>query len=259
MPFGEILVEQRVTSWKSRYTFSGKEKDEESNYSYFGARYYDSDISIWLTVDPMASQYPSLTPYAYCANNPVVLEDPDGRKIRFAKGSSAQFKAAFKASIEHLNKHQVGGIASSLEKSNRTYYIAETSGGSNFTASTTEEATIYWDPSLGLATEEGAMLSPTTILNHEMTHALTFDAAMDKGKVKEYVANSKKGSDPDYDSKNEKWIITRSEQNTAKALGEIGSGQVTRKNHRGKLFHAESVISNKPKVIELPKVKVVVE
>jgi len=41
--------------------------------------YYDSDISIWLSVDPLADKYPSLSPYAYCANNPVILVDPDGR------------------------------------------------------------------------------------------------------------------------------------------------------------------------------------
>jgi RHS repeat-associated protein len=58
--------------------FSDKEKDEETGYHYFGARYYDSDLSIWLSVDPMAGKYPSLSPYTYCANNPVMLIDPDG-------------------------------------------------------------------------------------------------------------------------------------------------------------------------------------
>jgi hypothetical protein len=40
------------------------------------------DPSIWLSVDPQSDKYPNLTPYAYCANNPVVLVDPDGRKDR---------------------------------------------------------------------------------------------------------------------------------------------------------------------------------
>jgi RHS repeat-associated protein len=78
LPFGERLLEQRTADWSSRYTFSGKEKDEESGYSYFGARYYNSDIYIWLSPDPMSDNYPSLTPYAYCANNPIVLRDPTG-------------------------------------------------------------------------------------------------------------------------------------------------------------------------------------
>jgi RHS repeat-associated protein len=55
--------------------------DNETNYTYFGARYYDSDVSIWLSIDPLSDKYPSLSPFAYCANNPVILVDPDGREI----------------------------------------------------------------------------------------------------------------------------------------------------------------------------------
>lgn len=35
----------------------------------------------WLSVDPMADKYPSISPYAYCAWNPVKLVDPDGNEI----------------------------------------------------------------------------------------------------------------------------------------------------------------------------------
>jgi len=63
------------------YTFSAKEKDSETGLSYFGSRYYSSDLSIWLSVDPMAGKYPSLSPYTYCADNPVKLVDPNGEEI----------------------------------------------------------------------------------------------------------------------------------------------------------------------------------
>ena len=64
------------------YTYNGKEKDYESSYHYFGARYYDCEaLTGWLSVDPMADKYPSMSPYAYCAWNPVKLVDPDGREI----------------------------------------------------------------------------------------------------------------------------------------------------------------------------------
>ncbi len=69
------------SSWNAPYTFSGKEKDVETGYGYFGARYYDSGLSIWLSVDPMSDKYPSMSPYNYCANNPVILVDPDGREF----------------------------------------------------------------------------------------------------------------------------------------------------------------------------------
>ena len=81
LPWGEDFVDQRSTTWNAMYTFSAKEKDAETGYSYFGSRYYNSDLSIWLSVDPMASKYPSLSPYAYCANNPVKLVDPNGEEV----------------------------------------------------------------------------------------------------------------------------------------------------------------------------------
>jgi RHS repeat-associated protein len=62
------------------YTFSAKERDPETGLSYFGSRYYSSDLSIWLSVDPMTAKYPSLSPYTYCADNPVLLVDPNGEE-----------------------------------------------------------------------------------------------------------------------------------------------------------------------------------
>lgn len=59
-----------------------KERDEETGFGYFGARYMDHELmTMWLNVDQLADKYPSLSPYAYCAWNPVKLVDPDGRKI----------------------------------------------------------------------------------------------------------------------------------------------------------------------------------
>ena len=72
------LLPQGNLSAIAYYTFSAKEKDSETNLSYFGARYYTSDLSIWLSVDPMSDKYPSLSPYTYCANNPIKLVDPNG-------------------------------------------------------------------------------------------------------------------------------------------------------------------------------------
>ncbi|MBP5709454.1 MAG: hypothetical protein J6W84_00535 [Bacteroidales bacterium] len=41
--------------------------------SYPAARYYNSDLSIWISVDPLVDKYPNLSPYTYCAGNPVRL------------------------------------------------------------------------------------------------------------------------------------------------------------------------------------------
>jgi RHS repeat-associated protein len=77
LPFGEPWIDQRTQN-NIRFTFSGKERDEETGYNYFGARYYNADISIWLSVDPLSDKFPSMTGYNYCFNNPIVLVDPDG-------------------------------------------------------------------------------------------------------------------------------------------------------------------------------------
>ena len=67
-----------LTPVRWTFTFSAKEKDSETGFSYFGSRYYSSDLSIWLSVDPMSDKYPSVSPYAYCRNKPLVLVDPNG-------------------------------------------------------------------------------------------------------------------------------------------------------------------------------------
>ena len=78
-PYGELIDNQVSYGYDERYKFTGKERDKESGYDYFGARYYFSSFSHWLTVDPLADKYPGISPYAYCVWNPIKYVDPDGR------------------------------------------------------------------------------------------------------------------------------------------------------------------------------------
>ncbi|MFB9057512.1 toxin TcdB middle/N-terminal domain-containing protein [Mariniflexile ostreae] len=77
--FGEILFEEHSSSFSSPYLFNGKELDPETNLSYFGARYYDAKVSLWLSVDPLAENYPNESPYVFVHNSPLIYVDPDGR------------------------------------------------------------------------------------------------------------------------------------------------------------------------------------
>jgi RHS repeat-associated protein len=83
MPTGEDFVDIKynTTQFETPYKFNGKEKDEETGNNYYGARYLNNDLSIFLSTDPMSDKYPHLSSYNYCANNPVMLIDPDGRDV----------------------------------------------------------------------------------------------------------------------------------------------------------------------------------
>ncbi len=75
-------VNRTKTMWFPPSFSTGKERDEETGYGYFGARYMDHELmTMWLSVDPMADKYPSISPYAYCNWNPVKLVDPDGMEF----------------------------------------------------------------------------------------------------------------------------------------------------------------------------------
>ena len=82
-----LIISYISPSYSARYTFSGKERDEETGFSYFGARYYNSDYSIWLSVDPLSDKTPFVSPYAYCINNPIKIIDPNGEEGIVVSGS----------------------------------------------------------------------------------------------------------------------------------------------------------------------------
>lgn len=53
---------------------------------YYGVRYYDPRISLWMSTDPMQEQAQGFSSYAYAANNPVNAIDPDGNVVIFING-----------------------------------------------------------------------------------------------------------------------------------------------------------------------------
>ena len=77
MPYGETLLDLSQGD-ETPYQFTGYEKDQETGFHYAEARYYESHLSTFNSTDPMWHKYPSLSPYAYCANNPLRYVDPSG-------------------------------------------------------------------------------------------------------------------------------------------------------------------------------------
>ncbi|WP_415582022.1 SpvB/TcaC N-terminal domain-containing protein [Flavobacterium longum] len=78
LPFGEVFMEQRQ-DYSSQFTFNAKETDQETGLAYYGARYYDPQTYLWLSIDPMAEKYTGKSPFNFSLNNPVKVTDPDGR------------------------------------------------------------------------------------------------------------------------------------------------------------------------------------
>ena len=74
MPYGELLVED--SSVDLDYRFSAKETDRETGLSYFGARYYDPSVAVWMGTDPVF--HAGSNAYTYCLGNPINLIDPNG-------------------------------------------------------------------------------------------------------------------------------------------------------------------------------------
>ena len=83
-PFG-LNFTMSTGQARQPYKYNGKELDmmHGLNQYDYEARYYDPSYGRFTTIDPLAEKYYSISPYAYCANNPVRYIDPDGRDIRF--------------------------------------------------------------------------------------------------------------------------------------------------------------------------------
>jgi RHS repeat-associated protein len=91
MPFGESFIDQR-TNHDIRFKFTTKEEDSETGYQYFGARYYSSDLSVWLSVDPLSDMYASTSPFMYVRGNPIMLIDPNGMNDNPVFGSDGTYR-----------------------------------------------------------------------------------------------------------------------------------------------------------------------
>ena len=79
VPFGEVFIEERNSIWNTPYLFNAKEFDEETGMYYYGARYYDPRLSLWISTDPMEEKMPNYSTYCYTVNNPVYYIDPSGQ------------------------------------------------------------------------------------------------------------------------------------------------------------------------------------
>ena len=239
------LLRNATTFGITPYLFNAKEFDEETGMYYYGARYYEPRLSLWMSVDPLQEKYPNISTYCYAANNPIKFIDSDGRKLLFASGTTEAFKQKFRAAIMYLHEHNADGIIAQIDKSSTIIYITERVGEASAFSKT--KKTIYWDPNMGVLTSSDKKMSPSALLNHEADHTLQYLKNPDK------FAQDSKTLDPDYNDKEEMRVITGSEQKTALALGEISAGEVTRTDHIGIPYITKSPTTTEAKDGKIPK------
>jgi len=80
------------TDLPKRYRFTGKERDEENDLNYHGARYYAPWLGRWTSCDPVGLKGgPNL--YAYGAGNPIRMKDPTGQAPEESSGGGSKSSA----------------------------------------------------------------------------------------------------------------------------------------------------------------------
>ena len=202
--YGEDTANATASSYLSaapagetfRDHFTGKEDqgpDFGTAYTDFGARQYSPALRRWLVPDPLSEKYYGVSPYAYCAGDPVNMVDLDGMKIvvreinngtfceyswrqvnevwgfynaefELYSGDNTYIKSVSTALLELMDGQNGQSMVSEIVKSNEVVLIGKRDNLENeyFPGSNS----ISWDP------EKSTIGPPYLSLGHELAHAL---------------------------------------------------------------------------------------
>ena len=89
-PYGMPVIDSKWGKNPQAYRFGGKELERLMglNLYDFQARWHDPALGRFMSVDPLCEKYYSISPYAYCMNNPIKYIDPNGKDWIVANGTS---------------------------------------------------------------------------------------------------------------------------------------------------------------------------
>jgi len=264
-PSGTAMAEARTDQGVQPYKFSGKELDRTNAMDFydFDARTFDPVLMRFWSPDPMAAKYFSISPFAYCANNPVRYIDPTGMDItiRYITGYDLWRNPIRNGSWTFTGTNQDKAPSNQLVQDFLTAYnynVGNGGGESMYMLANSRDMTvtltdaagsdnnhnasfIRWDSRIASKTKEGYVESPATSLEHEMAHALDYLSDPD-------YSTRKNTPDNQYGNQEERWVITGAEAKTGQANGEYPQGYV-RSDH---VDHGDFWVSDPTKRAPMP-------
>ncbi|TCJ15268.1 hypothetical protein EPD60_07905, partial [Flaviaesturariibacter flavus] len=158
-----------------RYGFNGKEEDPEIGVQDYGERIYNPQISRFLSVDPVTSEYPMLTPYQFASNRPLDGIDLDGLEwmpVIGSKGNITDYSWAGFNADGSAPKGSVGNAT--LVRGNEIYRY---------------QSSPFFTNSGTLSVDNGSNIVKAAVLYNDGTAKINFQVLDDDGSIQS-VTNS---------------------------------------------------------------------
>ena len=252
-PFGMTMPGRSYNAHTLRHGFTGHEKESDLAEGIYTTEYrlYDTRVGRWLSVDPLFEKYVSMSPYNYCMLNPVMLVDPDGRKLIIVDGNRKIEYIPYKTTIEeavtefakkaivslnYLYKNAPNTTQPVIDKvskfegknGEKDIHIVETFGSNAFNV----DSEIEWNSSAVDQCDNYYNYSPAENLFHELVHSY-FQVLSQEDLDKMIMEDP---SDPMYGTREDEIIIKEYETPLAVELGKFNPSdehQYVRDSHKG--------------------------
>ena len=114
--FGGKMPSRSYNSNAYKYSFNGKEDDQETDLEDYGERMYNSALGKFISVDPLDKNYPHFSPYHYAGNNPVAFIDLDGAETRETATPATNGKLAQDGTAPFINAEYLVAKATKANK-----------------------------------------------------------------------------------------------------------------------------------------------